>query len=158
MSFPPDEWEWITSSQASMFTCQEDNRPLSMEVVLKVAQGKADDFHIHLGGSEILECTFPAERLLGPDFAGYTLHLDTWPRDIAIRANMSCGEWGDLEELVSSNSVGVTLLPSGEPDLEDSFLVKLCGVPGKKAAASVRWAAAIGDDGSLNVTLQGNSV
>jgi hypothetical protein len=103
-----------------------------------------------------MECQFRADKLLGPDFSGYTLHLDTWPRDVSIRANMSCGDWCDLEEMVSSNSMGVTLLPSQEPDLEDSFLVKLCGSPGKKASAAIRWAVVIGDDDSLVVTLQGN--
>jgi hypothetical protein len=69
---------------------------------------------------------------------------------------MSCSDWCDLEEMVSSSSMGVTLLPSLEPDLEDSFLVKLCGSPGKKTGAAIRWAVVIGDDDSLVVTLQGN--
>jgi hypothetical protein len=51
---------------------------------------------------------------------------------------------------------GHPALPSLEPDLEDSFLVKLCGSPGKKTGAAVRWAVVIGDDDSLVVTLQGN--
>ncbi len=69
---------------------------------------------------------------------------------------MSCSDWYDLGDMVGSSSMGVTLLPSLEPDLEDSFLVKLCGSPGKKTGAAVRWAVVIGDDDSLVVTLQGN--
>jgi hypothetical protein len=69
---------------------------------------------------------------------------------------MSCSDWSDLEDMVSSSSMGITLLPSLEPDLEDSFLVKLCGSPGKKTGAAIRWAVVIGDDDSLVVTLQGN--
>jgi hypothetical protein len=133
MSFPLDDWEWLTGEQAGLFVCREVTRPLAAEVVLEVTQGKAGTFNTFLGGSELLECQFRAERLLGPDFSGYTLHLDTWPRDVSIRANMSRSDWCDLEEMVSSSSMGVTLLPSLEPDLEDSFLMKLCGSPGKKA-------------------------
>jgi hypothetical protein len=130
---------------------------LAAEVVLEVAQGKAGTFNTYLGGSELMECQFRADKLLGPDFSDYSLHLDTWPRDVSIRANMSCSDWNDLEDMVSSSSMGVTLLPSLEPDLEDSFLVKLCGSPGKKTGAAIRWAVVIGDDDSLVVTLQGNS-
>jgi hypothetical protein len=156
MSFPLDDWEWLSGEQAGLFTCREVTRPLAAEVILKVAQGKAGTFNTFLGGTELMECQFRADKLLGPDFSGYTLHLDTWPRDVSIRANMSCGDWCDLEEMVSSSSMGVTLLPSLEPDLEDSFLVKLCGSPGKKTGAAIRWAVVIGDDNSLVVTLQGN--
>jgi hypothetical protein len=156
MSFPLDDWEWLTGEQAGLFTCREVTRPLAAEVVLEVAQSKAGTFNTFLGGSELMECQFRADKLLGPDFSGYSLHLDTWPRDVAIRANMSCSDWSDLEEMVSSSSMGVTLLPSLEPDLEDSFLVKLCGSPGKKTGAAIRWAVVIGDDDSLVVTLQGN--
>jgi hypothetical protein len=156
MSFPLDNWEWLTGEQAGLFTCREVTRPLAAEVVLEVAQGKAGTFNTFLGGTELMECQFRADKLLGPDFSGCTLHLDTWPRDVSIRANMSCGDWCDLEEMVSSSSMGVTLLPSLEPDLEDSFLVKLCGSPGKKAGAAIHLAVVIGDDDSLVVTLQGN--
>jgi hypothetical protein len=151
MSFPLDEWEWLTGEQAGLFVCREVTRPLAAEVVFEIAQGKAGMFNTFLGGSELMECQFQAEKLLGPDFSGYTLHLDTWARDVSIRANMSCGDWCNLEEMVSSSS-----MPSLEPDLEDSFLMKLCGSPGKKAGASIRWAVVIGDDDSLVVTLQGN--
>jgi hypothetical protein len=156
MSFPLDDWEWLSGEQAGLFTCREVTRPLAAEVVLEVAQGKAGTFNTYLGGSELMECQFRADKLLGPDFSDYSLHLDTWPRDVSIRANMSCSDWYDLGDLVGSSSMGVTLLPSSEPDLEDSFLVKLCGSPGKKTGAAIRWAVVIGDDDSLVVTLQGN--
>jgi hypothetical protein len=77
----------------------------------------------------------------------FALQLSTssticFPRDIAIRPNMSSGKWMDGDEAISSGTMEVQLAASGNPDFDDRFLVTLDEL---KVGAAIRWAITIGD-------------
>ena len=65
---------------------------------------------------------------------------------------MSSGSWMDGDELISGGQLAVQVIATGEPDYDDQLLMLL---DEKKAAASVRWAVTIGDDGGTQLSLHG---
>lgn len=58
----------------------------------------------------------------------------------------------DGDELISGGQLAVQVIATGEPDYDDQLLMLL---DEKKAAASVRWAVTIGDDGGTQLSLHG---
>jgi hypothetical protein len=55
--------------------------------------------------------------------AAFNIVYHVFPRDIAIRPNMSSGEWMDGDEAVSSGNMEVQLAATGDPDFNAHFLV-----------------------------------
>jgi hypothetical protein len=84
--------------------------------------------------------------------AAFNIAYHVFPQDIAIRPNMSSGEWMDGDEAVSSGTMEVQLAATGDPDFDDHFLVTLDEL---KVGAAIRWAITIGDSGDMHISLHG---
>jgi hypothetical protein len=84
--------------------------------------------------------------------AAFNIAYHVFPQDIAIRPNMSSGEWMDGDEAVSSGTMEVQLAATGDPDFDDHFLVTLDEL---KVGAAIRWAITIGNSGDMHISLHG---
>ncbi len=113
-----------------------------------------DACRVVLGGEDIIQvdfdlfCAIPSPRL-----AGWRLRYQVWPRDINIRANLTTSNWHDLEAIVASRDAQIidrdgAFIPQGE------FLGMLADTDPPNSG-SVRWAVISGDDGGLQLQLQG---
>jgi hypothetical protein len=152
MEYPPP-WEVFNMedfSTASPRVCGE----LGMELLMQVRPNgrMLDHYRVTLGGSRILDISFPVASLMTlPGAAAWKFRQQVWPKDVEIRRNMTTSGWLDLSELLASNDA-LVMDDSNEPVPSDKMgdLMKSAG-----AAASVRFAVIVGEDHSMRLQLQG---
>jgi hypothetical protein len=119
MEFPTT---WATFP-AEDFTTAEARAPgnLGMELMVQMRpNGRLlDHFRVVLGGTELLEAVLPLNNLLpSPNLNSWKARYQFWPRDTAIRRNMTTSSWMDViqltrsRELASSGSRTRTARPS----------------------------------------------
>ena len=121
------------------------------------ANGRVQDyFRYGLGGSEMFSASFPLQKVFNvPAVAGWTLQLQRWPRDVAIRRGMISSVWMDLLHLVASREAEVLDADGGGvPAREFLRLINEDESDAVIPGASVRWALVINDADCLAVQLQ----
>ena len=165
MEFPP-EWLILQSEDFEIAAPLDPGR-CGMELMAQVRPNGLimDHFRVVLGGAQLLEVTIDTGDLYAnqavPDM---TLKWDVWPRDIAIRRNMSTSEWIDLTELIRSNDANIITnrdpAPGGSAeqvvDHNAQLLAFLDNLPERgRCGAAVRWAVGIGPSNHMELNLQG---
>jgi len=127
---------------------------LGMELLAQVRpNGRVlDHYRITLGGSRILDVDVSlASLLLVPRASPWKLKFQTWPRDVAIRRNMSTSLWMDVVSTVAARSATV-VDADGQPVPYEAAL-QVLEERGKQAA--VRFAVVIGEDSRMQLQLHG---
>jgi hypothetical protein len=111
-----------------------------------------DHFRVTLGGSRILDISFPLANILAlPGAAGWRLKMQTWPRDIALRRNMMSSEWVSLDSIIASKD-GVIY---NAEDVVVPHADVLEKIQEAEVSAAVRYAVVIGGDQGLQLMMQG---
>jgi hypothetical protein len=111
-----------------------------------------DHFRVTLGGSRILDITFPMASVLAlPAAAGWRLKMQTWPRDISLRRNMTSAEWVSLDSIIAAKDGVVHNADDGMVPHEEV----LKAIQEAEVSAAVRYAVVIGGDQRLQLMLQG---
>jgi hypothetical protein len=118
-----------------------------------------DHTRIVLGGSEIIEAVVKMGSVFNSSKLGdWNLKIATWPADIQLRRNMVTGEWQDVVEMLEAREASVYGGDGGEIPIEE--VLAALEMPGgsrsvrSRHAASVRWAAMIGNDDQMELVLQ----
>ncbi len=69
MEFPA-EWTVMSTDEARAFNAGLVDFPLQLAVLLELDGGEVQNFHIHLGGTQIIKAHFAADSILGKGFEG----------------------------------------------------------------------------------------
>ena len=157
MDFPPEEWVIFPAEE---FALAQPRNPgvLGAEIMAQVrANGRiTDHWRVALGGTEVLEASFPLSTLLpaASSLPDWIVSYQQFPRDVNIRRNMVCSEWADALALLASHEFTVADA-EGEPvDLQRvNRAVK--ELPAKQnPGASIRWGVTVSAAGQLELQLQ----
>ena len=151
MEFPP-EWEVFPAEDFNTAGPRAAGE-CGMELLAQMRpNGRVlDHYRVTLGGSRILDVKVPlAKLLLGHADSQMRLHFQIWPKDVLVRRNMMTSVWTDVYKMIAARDAAVesdegVVLPH-DAILED---LKSAG-----AAASIRYAVAIGEDLKLQLHLQ----
>ena len=106
MEFPPDEWNIFSVSD---FELAKPRFPgdWGVEVMAKVrSNGRiTDHWRVALGGSKILEATFPLSSFFpaATSLPPWKLTYQQFPRDMKIRPNMVSSAWLDVVNPLASH-------------------------------------------------------
>jgi hypothetical protein len=114
-----------------------------------------DHFRITLGGSSLLEVDTVLSSLIPfPALDNYRFKFQFWPRDVAIRRNMTTSKWLDVGTIIASNSATVTDL-NGREIPSEVVMEDLDGIPdGSFKHAAIRHAVVIGPDQRMALEVQ----
>ncbi len=151
MEFPTD---W-TAFLADDFATAEARSPgsLGMELMAQMRPNGhlLDHFRVVLGGSELLEAAIPLDKLLpSPNLNGWKARYQFWPRDTAIRRNMTTSSWLDVSQLVRSNDLRIM-----DEDGEAVNTVNAARIlEENNKSAVIRFAATVGEDRRMTLELQ----
>jgi hypothetical protein len=123
---------------------------LGMEVAAQVRpNGRIlDHYRVTLGGSRIVDVSTSMAKLSLVDGASpWKFRYQVWPRDIAIRRNMTTTAWINVTDLLAEKKAWVE---DGEGNAVESELV-LETVGDSRAA--IRFAVVIGEDRNMELNL-----
>lgn len=161
MEYPPTEWPCFASEDFEV-AVPRDPGLLGLEVMAmaRVTGRIVDHFRVAVGGTAILKARFTTRDLfLSESLPQTALIMETWPRDVVLRRNMTTSEWMDVSVLLASNDIevdGEGARGSESPDTNEELLGILRGGKERPSyAASVRWAVTVGSDGLMELNLQG---
>ncbi len=156
MEFPPP-WSVFQAEEFELAAAR-DPRELGVELMaqLRPSGRIIDHMRLVLGGTTLLEVRIPFKLLIGAaEMPDWTWVFTTWPAAVKIRRNMTTGAWADLRDLLASND-GRVELGDGQGVETKDVLDWLDSLGDKTAnSASFRWAVTVGDDGRLELELQG---
>ena len=119
-------------------------------------RGVADgNFRVVLGGNSMLKVDISAGAVIPFDeAASFRLHMQLWPRDIAVSLNSTCSAWFDLQGSIDTEAIKVTK-SDGTNDDNNIFRRHLRQENAKGAVgASLRWAVCASPNNSLELELQ----
>jgi len=73
------------------------------------SQGRLEDhFRVAVRGNKPLKAAARLDKVMGPNFRGYVLHVEAVPNDIRCKANTFTTKWEELIDVVASGRFGVT--------------------------------------------------
>jgi len=151
MEFPPDSWRIFEAAEFSTATV---NSPGEIGIEL-MAQARPngrllDHFFFAVGGSSILELSISMAAFFRDNqFKDYFFVLQSWPKDVAIRRNMTTSAWLDVPELIRSRKAVVKDSTGRTVPIEDVALA----INDHGTGAAIRWAVVIGEDEKLRLQL-----
>jgi hypothetical protein len=153
MEFPPPRWDAFPMDDFET-ALPRATGDLGMELMMMTRPNgrMLDHYRVSLGGSKILDITFPMSTLLNlPAAAKWRFRHQIWPKDVELRRNMTTSLWTDLSTLLTSNDAFI-MDESDEPIPTEQVLDEM-----KKegASASFRFAVVVGEDHSMRLQLQG---
>jgi hypothetical protein len=151
MEFPTN---WATFP-AEDFSSAEARAPgnLGMELMVQMRpNGRLlDHFRVVLGGTDLLEAVLPLNNLLpSPNLNGWKARYQFWPRDTAIRRNMTTSSWMDLIQLTRSRELRIEDEDGETVNTDDAVRIM---EEGNKSAV-IRLATTIGEDRRMTLELQ----
>ena len=114
-----------------------------------------DHWRFVLGGNKALEAEVNLAKLVpaAATLPKWRLTFQQWPRDLAIRRNMTTFGWVDLLTLLAANEV-LVLSDTGANVLNPGVVEALSGLQDKSSnSASCRWAVCVGEDVKLELQL-----
>jgi hypothetical protein len=157
MDFPA-EWEVFASAD---FETAESRRPGGQSVELMAQMrpnGRVlDHWRFAVGGNAALDIDVMLEQIIPGPAAfphGWRYKTQFWPRDVAIRRNMTTGGWQDVYENLAARQAQVVDVADILVPTED-VVAYLEGLPQAAVkSASLRWAVVVGETGSLQLDLQ----
>ena len=107
-----------------------------------------------LGGSEILSVDFNVGDVVPSDrIRDWRFKFQIWPRDILLRRNMVSSSWLDVVTIAAGRDAEI-FDQHGAQIPQNEFL-EILGGGENPVGGAVRWAVTIGDDGLLQLVLQG---
>jgi len=153
MEFPPD-WACFGLDE---FELAAARNPMNCGVELLVQARPSgrllDHFRLVLGGDQLIEAKIPFKTLVNlEEVPDWNLYYGVWPRAIKIRRNMTCSDWLEVRDLISSNDARVELNEGGTAVDSKDALQLLDGLNEKGVA--LRWCVAVGDDRLMKLVLQ----
>ena len=158
MDFPPDwEVEVADDFDLAVATLATSGDAVAVELLaqLRPTGRILDNFRLAINGSRILEAELDLASMLPSNtFTGFKLKYQHWPRDVAIRRNMTTSCWIDVPDLIAANNATV-LDPNGAGIPNNEFRRILDELPddGPESCA-IRWAVAVGEDSLLKLQIQ----
>jgi hypothetical protein len=155
MEFPP-EWNVVSADQFATAQPRAAG-DLGMELLVQARlNGRMlDHFRVSLGGSRILDVSFPIANLVSsPRAKMWRAKFQICPRDVEIRRNMTSSAWHDFSTMVATNECQVWSEEEAEEVLVPQDAVKAI-LAEAGAAASIRYAVVIGGDQRMALSLQG---
>jgi hypothetical protein len=155
MEFPP-EWNVVNAEQFAKAQPRAAGN-LGMELLVQARPNgrMLDHFRVSLGGSRILDVSFPVVSLVSaPRARTWRAKFQVWPRDVEIRRNMTTSAWLDFSTLVATKECQVWSEEGEEGTLVPHDVV-LTTLSEAGAAASIRYAVVIGGDQRMALSLQG---
>jgi hypothetical protein len=106
-----------------------------------------DHFRVTLGGSKILDISAPMASLFPGSPASWKWRYQSWPRDVAIRRNMSSSLWLNAHFLIEAREAWVEI---NEAKLPTEQELEQLG----EAKAAIRFAVMIGDNLNMELNIQ----
>ena len=157
MDFPPEEWVVFAATD---FNTAAPRFPgeRGVELMAQVrSNGRImDHWRMALGGSKVLEATFPLSTIL-PAAAGlpaWHVTYQQFPRDIVLRRNMLSGAWIDAVGLLSSHEFLVADAEEQPVDIQQ-VITAIKALPAKQnTGASIRWSVVATITDRLELQLQ----
>ncbi len=135
---------------------QEDDHLYAYTLVQVAASGRVEHhFRVAFGGNGRLKANFSANTFSRHvSLKDYTFTMEVDPADIGLRQNCFTAKWADLEDLVASGRIRVSL-PS-KTDAEGEFRTTWDALKKGETppAAALRWAASAHTAYGYRVTLQ----
>ena len=157
MDFPPEDWMVF---EASDFNTASPRFPgeRGVELMAQVrSNGRImDHWRMALGGSKVLEASFPLTMLL-PAVTGlpaWVITYQQFPRDIVLRSNMLSSVWIDAMGLLASHEFLVADADEQPVDIQQ-VLAAIKALPTKQnTSAAVRWSVVASVTNRLELQLQ----
>lgn len=114
-----------------------------------------DDVRYAIGGSAVLEGEFKLGLLFeDAGLRDWSLHLQRWPRDLALRKGLLSSVWVDVSKMVSDRE-GAVFDNFGAGIPANEFLRRLVDDNEQPLPAAVRWCVVLNDRARLALQLQG---
>jgi hypothetical protein len=158
MEFPPD-WDIgpMEDFEVACAALAESGEPLLVQLLaqLRPTGRILDNFRLAVGGTQILDLEVDLGHIIpAPSLQGFRFSYQFWPRDIAIRRNMTTSSWIDVPALVAANNAAI-LTPTGAglPSAEFTRVIGELPDEGPETGA-IRWAVVVGEDDHLKLQLQ----
>jgi hypothetical protein len=159
MEFPPD-WDIgpMEDFEVACAALAESGEPLLVQLLaqLRPTGRILDNFWLAVGGTQILDLEVDLGHIIpAPSLQGFKFSYQFWPRDIAIRRNMTTSSWIDVPALVAANNAAAILTPTGAglPSAEFTRVIGELPDEGPETGA-IRWAVVVGEDDHLKLQLQ----
>jgi hypothetical protein len=93
----------------------------------------------------------PLDKLLpSPNLNGWQPHYQFWPRDTAIRRNMTTSSWLDVSQLVRSNNLRIVDEDGEAVNTVDAARI----LKENNKSAVIRFAATVREDRRMTLELQ----
>jgi len=158
MDYPVDNWDIFPAESFEIAACR-DPGDAGVELMSQVRpNGRiVDHCRLVLGGSKPVEAVFMLKDICSMrNLPDWRLVYTIWPAEIIIRRNMATSTWFDLKELVAQRDI---LVATAEDDNEvdpGDFAGLFEGTStGSSTSSSIRWAVGAGEDGRVQLLLQG---
>ena len=158
MEFPPAGWEIFEEKEFGLAAPRLAGEAVAELMAQARPNGRVmDHWRIALGGSKILQADFKmADICRSSTISAFKLRFQAWPRDVAIRRNMTSSAWMDGEALLKRREFAVFKGGRDKACPDDKLLQELAKEddPNKRAFA-IRFAVSAGADRLLHLQLQG---
>ncbi len=122
---------------------QEDDHLYAYTLVQVASSGRLEHhYRVAFGGNTRLKASFTASSV-SPHLSlkDYTFTLEEDPADINMRQNCFSSKWADLEDLVASGRIRVSLPSKADAEAEFRATWGTLKKADKPPAAALRWAA-----------------
>jgi hypothetical protein len=115
-----------------------------------------DHFRVTMGGSRILDVSFPVSKIINLPAAAnaWKLKMQVWPRDVILRRNMTTSEWVNLDAIIAAKD-GCVVTVAEDRETVVPHAEVLASLEELGAAAAVRYAVVVSGDQHLVLMLQG---
>jgi hypothetical protein len=108
-----------------------------------------------IGGSDILEASFDLDKLFtDPDFEGWTVNIQRFPRDVDVRRGMLSGPWHNLIDVAASRNASFLDRDGAEIPVGE-FIRRAKDADSGPQVGAIRWAIILNDASKLALMLQG---
>jgi hypothetical protein len=150
-------WEIVPLDHYALAGPREPGE-LGAELLVQArATGRLQDhFKFAIDGTTFITAEVPSSQLFLSDMLpSVVIKIQLRPREIGIRQNLSTSEWIDVLDRLKARDFVIMSEDEEEEDSNGDFIAVLEAAADKsEVSASVRWAIAATQDGSLILELQ----
>ncbi len=157
MEFPPDEWNIFAAGDFELAEPRSAG-DWGAEVMAQVrSNGRImDHWRVALGGSKILEASFPLLTFFpaATNLPPWKLTYQQFPRDVKIRRNMVSSAWLDVVNLLASHEFLLSDADDQPVDVQQATQA-IKALPARQSGAgAIRWCVSVTAAGKLELQLQ----
>jgi hypothetical protein len=155
MEFPPN-WQIFEAEEfASAMPRAAGELGAELLVQARPNGRMLDHFRVTMGGSRILDVSFPVSKIINmPAANAWKLKIQVWPRDVVLRRNMTTSEWTNIDTIIAAKD-GCVMAVAEDRETEVPHAEVLACFEELGAAAAVRYTVVVGGDQHLVLMLQG---